>query len=510
MTSAQEEGSKPQQLSDSHRNWILVLASLLLLVQAIPRLSLRWVADESWYSAPAVQLVRHGELRMPAFAETALQGRVETQNPVFVLTLAAAFKLLGTSLYTAKLPSLLCAVAGILLTYLIGCEFRSRLLGVTAAVFLAADSLYVVAARTVRPEAEATVFVLLGILLYLYSARSKSLGLALLSGLVVGIAVQVHPSGLAAGIIAGVLALLEFRASIWRRARPWGFAAGLLLALVPFLLWANSDAVHREEFINLYTSGEQYTLSDIPSLELSRYSDFIGMPNARFRMPVPLPYRLQVVLALLAAAYFLYRYDRALLGKVACLLLPCMFWWAYIRNQGVRCMATGSPYFALLLAGAVLALWNRRPAWRRWVAGLAMFLLLSEVVSNYALIYLYRKADYIQLADRLRALIPRDVTIYGSLPFYMAFQGQPFYSFNRTPLKYALDHGASYLILNDQIMVSGNGFGKDDWRPIREETTQFVKSNATLVGRAPNPYYGDLEIYRVDRPAPAPASGTRQ
>jgi 4-amino-4-deoxy-L-arabinose transferase-like glycosyltransferase len=504
MSSTKTVPSQPSWLSDSRRILIVALASLLLLAQAVPLLYTRWVADESWYTAPADSLARHGELRVPVFAETALQARVETASPVLFVIMAGVFKLLGTGLYTAKLPYLLCAAAGIFLTYLLGCELESALLGVVAAVFLAADNMYFLAARTARPEAMVVFFSLCGILLFLYARRRRSVGLAFLSGLMVGVGALVHVNALSAGITAGVLALIEFRASIFRRARPWAFVAGLILPIIPFLLWATSDAVHREEFVRLYTTGEQYTLSQIPSLELSRYSDFIGMPNSRFRFPIPLPYRLHVVVALLAAAWFLRRYNRSLFHKVLCLLLPCMLWWVYVRNQNVRYTATAAPYFALLLAGAVIALWNSRPAWRRQVVAVAVLLLVAEVASNYFLLYLYRKSDYLALAGRFHALIPKDATVYGALTFWMAFHGQPFYSYSRTPLQYALDHGASYLVLNDNLMLHGNGWGIDDWKKVRSDTAAFVREHATLVGRAANPYYGDMEIYRVNHPAPPP------
>ena len=504
MSPAITQEKKTGSISTSRKTLILIFASVLLLAQAVPLLATRWVADESWYTAPADSLAFHGELRMPAFAPPAMQARVETASPVLYVIVAGVFKLLGTSLYTAKLTCLLSALAGILLTYLIGCELESPLLGLLAAVFLAVDSMYFVAARTARPEALTIFFELSAILLFLYSSRYKSVTMALLSGMLVGLAMQAHANGLAAGITAGVLAFREYRWTIWRRLRPWIFAAGMVISVIPFLLWCYSDAVHRDEFVTLYTTGERNPLSAIPSIELSRYSDFIGVPNARFHLPIPLPYRLQVVLALVAAAYFLYRYNRPLLGKIACLLVPCMFWWAYIRNQNVRYTATGGPYFALLLAGAVLALWKYKPAWRKMVAAAAMLLILSEMGSNYALLYIYRKANFEKLADRFHALIPKDATVYGNLTFWMAFQGkQRYYSWSRTPVQYGIEHGVSYLILNDNLLLHGNGWGVDDWVKVRTDANNFVRDNATLVGRVPDAYYGDLEVYRVNHPMPS-------
>jgi 4-amino-4-deoxy-L-arabinose transferase-like glycosyltransferase len=418
-----------------------------------------------------------------------------------MVIVAGIFKVFGTSLYTAKILPAVSGVCGILLTYLLGCELESMLLGILGAVFLAFDNMYVFASRTARPEAATTALMLVAVLLFLHGGRRQSLLLTFAAGLFTGMAGQSHPNGFAAGLIAGVLAWQEFGPSIYRRARPWIFVLGILVAMAPFLWWATSDAVHRSELITLYKTGEQYRLSQIPMLELSRYADFLGMPSSRLKLPVPLPYRLHVAAGLLAACFFLYRYNRRLFKLLLPMALACMFWWAYIRNQSVRYLATAAPYYSLILGGAAIALWNKRPAWRKQVVAVSVLLLAAEAGSNYFFLYLYRKADFAKLTQQFHALIPPEATVYGALPFWMAFPHQRFFSFNRTPLTYALDRGAGYLILNDYIMTAGNGFGLDDWHKVRVETSEFIRSGgATLIGKTPNPYYGDIEIYRVNQP----------
>src|SRR5579872_6107691 len=92
--------------ADSTKRWILIFACLLLLLQTIPLLGTRWVADESWYTAPADSLAHHGELRVRAFPDTGGQGRFEAMSPALMMILAGFFKVLGTSLYSAKAPYL--------------------------------------------------------------------------------------------------------------------------------------------------------------------------------------------------------------------------------------------------------------------------------------------------------------------------------------------------------------------------------------------------------------------
>jgi hypothetical protein len=250
----------------------------------------------------------------------------------------------------------------------------------------------------------------------------------------------------------------------------------------------------------MYKGGEGYALQDIPGLEMTRYRDFLGMGSMRVNLPVHVPTRLHIVLALLLSVLVLYRYDRDLLKTILCLILPAAVWWAYERNSTSRYIATGSPYLSLLLAGAVTALWNFKPKWRKAVAVCGTLLLLSQVAGNYLLLYIYRQADYAAVTRQLRALIPADAHVYGALTFWMSLNDMPFYSWNRTSVKYAVEHGVNYLILNDRVLLHGSGSGTDDWVDVRNEAAAFVKDHATLIGHAPNSFYGDLEIYRVNAP----------
>jgi 4-amino-4-deoxy-L-arabinose transferase-like glycosyltransferase len=489
--------SPPNSIPQRIRIPILIGACLLLLLQALTLFSSRWVEDESWYAVPAHTLITTGELRDPVFQDNAVFAQFDARPPVVFFIMAGFFKVFGTSLYSARLPFLLSGLACIFFTYLLGCELGRPWVGLLGAAALSTDNLFFLASRTARPESMATAFALLGILVYLYSRRKNSVKLAFLSGLIVALGALVHPNGLAAAISAGVFAIIEFRWSIVRQPRPWAFAAALLLPVLLYVVWGMSGA-HRDNFVRMYSYGEGYALSDIPHVEMIRYRDFLGMGNMRVNLPVNIPTRLHIVLALLLSAFALYRYDRELLKNILCLILPTMFWWAYLRNITPRYIATGSPYLALLLAGAVVALWRCRPRWHKAVAVCGALLLFSQVAGNYLLLYLYRQADYAAVTRQLRAIIPADAHVFGALTFWMALNDRPYYSWNRTTVKFAVDHGANYLILNDRVLLHGSGQGTDDWVDRRNEAADFVRDHATLIGHAPNAFYGDLEIYRVN------------
>jgi hypothetical protein len=503
MMSSLQHSPAEAGLSRRSATIIVLLAMVMLLSQVLPLFGTRWVADESWYTAPAHNLVTQGKLRMEIFAPPSNQSMAYIASTVLILVLAAFIKILGASLYVARLPYLLSALAAIYLVYRLGRELESEALGALAAVLMAVDNMFFLAARTARPESMVTMLWTASILLFLVARRRQSARLALLSGLLVGLGALVHVNTLPAGITAGIFALVEFRSSIIRRIRPWAFLVGLLVPVIVYVAWCAADPLRWREFAHGYGNGQGFPLSQIPAIELSRWSDFIGMPNSRFKMPIPVPYRLHVAVALLAAVAFLYRLNRKLLTQIACMLIPMFVWWAFIRNQNVRYTAVAAPCFALLVAGATLAIWNWRPAWRKAAMAVTALLIVAQVGSNYALLYLYRKADYIEMTRQFHRIIPPDASVYGGITLWMAFVDQPFFSYTRTPLPYALEHGANYLILGDRNLVSGNGWwGIDDWQQVRVFAEQFAREQATLVGEVPNSYYGDMKVYRVNNPKP--------
>ena len=95
-------------------------------------------------------------------------------------------------------------------------------------------------------------------------------------------------------------------------------------------------------------------------------------------------------------------------------------------------------------------------------------------------------------------MIPPGARVYGAITFFLALHDHPYYSWNRGTLDYAVNNlGVNYLILNDRVLLNGSGFGLDDWRDVREAANAFVETHADLIGHVPDPFYGDLKVYRV-------------
>ena len=74
----------------------LMLALLLLLVQALPFFSSRWLPDESWYSAPGYSVANGHGLANPSIGVNDLEHSIDTRPPGTALAVAASFRLFGT------------------------------------------------------------------------------------------------------------------------------------------------------------------------------------------------------------------------------------------------------------------------------------------------------------------------------------------------------------------------------------------------------------------------------
>ena len=183
-------------LSTMRSRLYLPLFALLLTAQSLPYFQFRWVEDESWYSMPAITLLRTGELRTPAMPAPDTESQVDTRPPLMPLSLAASFRLFGTNVAAARLGEFLAAALAIFVVYAIGCELGNPLAGGIAAVVLAADNFFVIGSRTARPEAWVALLGACGLLLVLRSHNANSWKIAFLAGLAAASGSLFHVHGL--------------------------------------------------------------------------------------------------------------------------------------------------------------------------------------------------------------------------------------------------------------------------------------------------------------------------
>jgi len=413
------------------------------------------------------------------------------------VTLAAAFQLGGVNVEVARLPELLCGLGLIIVVFRLGYAWGMPEAGAIAALLMSVDNTLFLAARTVRPEAFVAFFGSLSVLCYFLSRQKHSVGFAVLCGLFAGIALNYHVNGFAVALSIGLLLLIEFGWSIWWQKRAWAIVLTAAATLVPFSAWVISDPVRIAAFQRLYTRGQALTLVEIARSEWIRYADYLGYSNQRLHLfSYGIPLRLHVILLFVVSLVVLLRNKRKLFWTILALVVPSLVLWTKEVNPTARFFVIIAPYLAMAVGAALVLV--ERPRLRALLAALCLIVALTQAAGNILILRQYRTADYESLSRRLRSSIPPDARVYAAITFFMALHDRTFYSWNRTPLDYAITKlGVNYLILNDRVLAAGSGYGKDDWKEIRGRASEFVRDRADLVARVPDRFYGDLEIYRV-------------
>jgi hypothetical protein len=276
----------------------------------------------------------------------------------------------------------------------------------------------------------------------------------------------------------------------------WSFVVGVLVVMVPYLLWCFSDASHRASFQTTYLPNNPESLKWRMIAELDRWSDFLGLGSQRVSLPLHIPFRLHIVVAIAAAFIVLLRARRKLALSLLVLFLVNLAWWLPMVNKTSRYIAVLAPISAILL-GAVFAISSTRRTRLAWAAAIGM-VVVTQLAGNIYWVYKYRIADYPAVARQLQAAIPPGASVYSITTFWMALPDRTFYAYDRTPFAFARDRlKPEYIILYDRVMVAGSGRGQDEFGDLRRDLTELAHAQGTLVTRVSNGFYGDMEVYHV-------------
>ena len=217
---------------------VLVMACLVLLVEATTLMRSRWVEDESWLANGSWTLLQEGRLRMPIFPAAA-NVVVDVYPPLHQLAMVPAFAAFGLGEVQARSVSALAAIATLVVVFVVARRLAGPTGAAVAAVLLATDTFLVVSARTARPEALATLLCWLAVWMALTAEEKRSSRWALSSGVAAGLSILTHPLGIAfVGAIGlfhlyGLTTVAADRRSPPRRRVLTMFALGVAIALAP-------------------------------------------------------------------------------------------------------------------------------------------------------------------------------------------------------------------------------------------------------------------------------------
>jgi len=212
--------------------FVLALASFLLFSFGLSEITTQQ-SDETYYLSSGLNMVQTGNWITPVF-----EGRqLRFQKPIlFYWLVALSFKIFGVNIFSGRLPSVIFAVAGILLVYYFATILFHNYQGALfSALVLLSSSLYYLNARAARTDTVFTFLITLSMLFFAKGFFEERSGrwYYILSFMAMGLATMTKgPPGFLVPFVTMVIFLAAFpknRTSLTTILNPWLY--------ILFLLW---------------------------------------------------------------------------------------------------------------------------------------------------------------------------------------------------------------------------------------------------------------------------------
>ena len=413
-TATGADTTRSASLGPRHLLWaaaVLAVAALALVnLEAYPA---TWF-DEGQYMHVPKALLQHGVYADWSADGPRYYGPTTAAGPTVLLPIAGAFALFGSGLLQARLVMAGYLLACVALTYLLSARIYTRAVALLATALLISSRSAATLewGRQVLGEVPVLVFVLAGLLCWVAALQRRSIGFAVASGLLWGLALVTKNQAIVAFAPAIViLSLLEWR---WFRNGHW------TLWLVPPLL---AGAIGGAWLLILFTFLGPGQLAE--NLELTRKAAggaiFVLTPEAIARsLRTLVSPKLYGGLLLPALAYGVYRLrrrrDRAAEAEAAVLVVVVVWLAWYICSLGwPRYAYVGAALGALPVAGMLIDAWNwgrrRRPRSSGLVFGAVVVLLVALPLAQTARSIALPDRSVLSFSEYLAREIPEDTRI---------------------------------------------------------------------------------------------------
>lgn len=497
--SAQDQDKKIQLL-------FFLLVGAFVLLQSI-YFSYRWVDDESWYLMPLPSIQDQGQFNIPAVPGDDV---FWPQPPL--LTYAESFVdvISPLSVTTARLLSLTAGIITIAVAFYLGKPLFGSMGGLLTAAIIAADNLFFLASRIVRPEIMVTLFFVLSIfyaIRVLDKQKQPELLQLALAAVFSALAIYSHPNGLFVPVSVVTIWLFCSGLNMDFVVRSLKYSALVFLCILPFVFWivhhdgANDFASFKSHWLGRYGRNAEAESSLFSSLSALFLSEFQG----RYASFIQFPFRLHIALVSVALVLLSLVKGPRLIKAVSVLVFIQLLFFIFVNNSNpsVRYMVTVVPLLAILGAYWMLV-WREAYLQDRGLLSLALIavvflsLVASQVLGNMYYLWQSRDADYETVVAKVNALLPAESkVVYGGMFWWLGLRDHTLVPYMRTSWQRALSQwDPDFVIMDDWVMVDG----LDDWSALRKELSTYLAEHGRLVGEVDGGFYGDLKIYEVVDP----------
>ncbi len=486
-----------------HKLFVLLLACYVILstfmLDKYPRV---WV-DEPWESITASTLAHEGKMYNPVLENYTGFDKVLLQPRLFLsIAVAPAFALFGVGPIQGRLVSAACGALLMIAIYLFTLKFYSKRAALIAVWFVMIETMMFISYRTIRPEIYLVTLESFSMLFLFMGMREDAKKFFFWSGVLAGVALWTHPNAILHLASVAVILLMTYGTGAFISRFSWTFAAAMLAALLPYLIYvAANDANNSFATFYLQLDNRTSTLAQQNWLIASAKGEW-----NRFLEYTQFPFRLPIVLLFagvwIRSAFFAKRESRYLAIAVGTHVLLSFL---IISNKTVLYTTSVLPMLCILAAaaaddsmGAPKVLTERlKNVFRsRYVreslgAGLVVLLSLNQMAGDARLLWRNRNCSYSETINELQSAIPPGARVWGSITFWFGFQHQP--------LRTQYTHLREVNTFKPEYMITGDAeiWGKEFWKPVRDQAEAIAGERGTLVAEFPESCYGTLRVYRL-------------
>lgn len=498
---------------------VVYLHNTLPYLTMMPRVNV----DEPWLMERAYQVMQTGVPSQPMYGLT----RAYFLQTGYPYLLAGWMQAFGVGLRQARFLGVVLGLGILIAVTILGRRLIGSAAGLSAALFLAADSNFLGGARNSRTDIPSVFFITWALACYA-AGRPGSTRWLFASGVCAGLAMLCHANAFWVVIVLFAWILVDHGRAAFFRAPLYWIAAGVATAFGPYaaIILVNRTEVSRQVNAFVPTRVPELSLSFVReqvSLEIERYrSWYFGLVTNT--VPDPILWVFQAA-AMAGSALLLARLIGAMRRRQ-----PATDGWLLLTliAGSVTIFATlvtnkVPVYMPHLLIGFSLAAglcvaesanalgrWSGRP---RALTALVLAFIVgygSAAMAYYEKWYSStRKSElvpYEQTTETLRALVPAGPKyVYGSPHFWIPFHGDPETLFT----SYALGLNAAHTDRPIYLLVD-----ESQWLPdmaqapaLKRGWVAFIDNHCALDRVALGTAYGTIASYRCGAGDP-PASHT--
>jgi hypothetical protein len=492
---------------------ILQLVLGLAYLETVPRIYI----DEVWDSSLGYNLANTGSLRHP-FVEGfgGMDIHFVQSRVILPLVCAAIFKVVPYSIATSRIGSVLFGALAVVGIYVVMRRWFGEKQAFWIVLATVINPWFFEASRRVRPEIYYTALALLFLWLIVVYFDSGSRRSAFFAGVLAGLSALTHPTGLIMVFSISVAVIIWYRSRSIGRLIQWG-CIGFLLVILPYIiyvLWAIQDP--QVSFIKQM----QASIAQRPFLhsEIIRWRAFLRWPKGA-------PLAAIMLIAWLVAWYCSSSAEKILATII--LLFAFLLSFASVNPTG-RYLVAIVPFSSALIirliwriiTGSSVILQNWRKT--RFAIGMCtgFVYLLMCIVGIMLLFYYFLGADVNKVIQRVASVVEPDSRVYGDP---MLWFGHDRYQYGpwiyipenkpitaREAINWAFKYRFDYAVritspigiqLPPLTMPDFRDDCLDDW---------ICRIFGTKIDEFRDPYYGPIEIYKLNWDKPFPKVKTKR